>query len=951
MPDLQTALRDSIDGEVRFDSISKSVYSVDASIFEVEPIGIVIPKSTSDILKTIHLARKHNVPIIARGAATGITGGCIGKGLVIDTSKYLNNILEINYTQGYVICEPGVVQDRLNEALEAKGYRLGPDTSTGDRATIGGMLANNSAGAHSLKYGKMVDDIISLELLLATGETLVLEEIDNETFDMKCLQEDREGAIYREIRSIQKEYKGEIENRFPNIPRRVSGYNLDELIKPGNLNLAKLIAGSEGTLGIATKIKLRLAKRSVETAVCLIPFENMIDGMRHITKILDHSPIAVEMIDSKILEAGKHAPSMRGRLDWLKGNPEAIFVVEFEGKNSVDLQQRLEKFQSEPFASQGISITDKKQIADIWAVRKAGLGLLLSKRTYSRAIAFIEDLSIPPLQLANFMEEFKTYLKSIGKEAGIYGHVGSGCIHIRPYIDLRSADEITLMKTMMLQITEMVVRYGGALSGEHGDGLIRSWLNKKLFGEKLYEAFCRIKNVFDPHNLMNPNKVVNGPPLNENLRMDENVQQRKIETFLDFTDEGGFELSVDMCNGNGLCRKKEGVMCPSFQASNDEFHSTRARAQSLRAIINGRLPIEELTGKGLYEVMDLCIECKGCKTECPSQIDMAKMKAEFLYQYQEKHGYSLRNRLFGNIPAISSLFSSVASIFNWINDSFPYKYLRELIGITSKRPLPRLAEKRFSTMANLSTEGKKGSVVLFNDTFTEFYDPQIGISAVNVLEALGYHVIIPPWRCCGRPLLSKGFLKEAKEKAVRLIEALYPFAEQGLPIIGLEPSCILTIIDDYLALVGKEDSELRTKAQKVIGACVTFDEFLFQQLQNNNWPFKKSDVGGQKILYHGHCYQKALKGTAASIGVLKALSLGEVVNIPSGCCGMAGSFGYEKEHYAFSLKIANLKLVPTIEENGDNAVVISNGTSCRHQIEHCAKKRPLHLAELLEKHL
>jgi FAD/FMN-containing dehydrogenase/Fe-S oxidoreductase len=895
----------------------------------------------------IKIAHNYRIPIIARGAATGITGGCIGSGLIIDTAKYLNKIKEINFESQYAVVEPGVVQDHLNKSLAHQGFRLGPETSTGNRATIGGMLANNAAGAHSLLYGKMVDHVIGVEIALANGELIEFGDLNEKMVIRKCAEETTEGRLYRETTRIARTYHDDIKKNFPNIPRRVSGYNLDELIKPGLFNLSKLIVGSEGTLGIVTKIKLKIRKKPEATALCLLHYQNILEAMQSVNSILAFHPIAIEMIDHHILAMGRLSPKLKGKLDWLKGDPQVVFAVEFQGASQEEAFNRAIEFK-EAMTNQNTGyaqsvMQDPKEIATVWEIRKAGLGLLLSQRTYSRAIAFIEDLSIGPDKLASFMEKFLVYLKSVGKEAGIYGHAGSGCMHIRPYMDLRKNDDLKLMQKIMLDVSDLVLDHGGALSGEHGDGLIRSWLNKKMFGENIYRAFTEIKAAFDPVNLMNPGKIVDGPPLEKNLRLDPNTSITKIKTFLDFQPEGGFELAVDLCNGNAQCRKMDGTMCPSFQASNDEYHTTRARAQALRGIINSRLPIETLTSHQLYDVFDLCIECKGCKTECPSQVDMAKMKAEFLYHYHTKHGHPLRNQLFGHIGSFFQLASQLPHFFNALGQSKLSHHLLSWIGITPHRTLPLLADHTFSHWFKQHPPlSSKKEVVLFNDTYNEFNEPSIGIAAVKVLERFGYKVHVPSWKCCGRPFISKGMLQQAKSKAEALVDHLFPYVQKGLPIIGLEPSCILTVKDDFRSVLGSSSE----KAAQVAKACTTFDEFLHSQPIEMILPFIKNNQP-KTILMHGHCHQKALVGTKPSLDFLKGIPNVFASEIDSGCCGMAGSFGYEKEHYLFSLKIAEQRLFPAIRAAPDHTILVANGVSCRSQIAHGTNRKPMHLAEIV----
>ncbi|MGA8164990.1 MAG: FAD-linked oxidase C-terminal domain-containing protein [Waddliaceae bacterium] len=944
----------TLEGEVRFDAVSKNVYSVDASIYEVAPLAVVLPKTKEDILKTLAFANEQGVSLIPRGAATGITGGCLGSGIILDVSKYLTQLLDINEEKQFIVCEPGVIQDHINTQLANSGYRLGPETSTGNRATIGGMLANNSAGAKSLKYGKMVDHVLGVEMILASGETLRFEEVDETSFKKKCLQNDREGMIYRAIDTIQNHYADEIKTRFPAIPRRASGYNLDELVKPQPLNVSKLITGSEGTLGIITEIIIKISPQPKATGLCLIHFHDIIEAMKSIDAILPYEPISLEMIDDKLIQMAKQSPTLRNRLNWLVNDPKAVFAAELEADTVEAVEEKLNRF-SNAMKQQGIGYTrvclsDGLAMANFWKVRSAGLGLLLSKRSYSRSIAFIEDISLPPNHLAPFMDKFLPYLKKIGKEAGIYGHAGSGCLHIRPYIDLRKHEELQLMEAMMNDVSTLLLEYNGALSGEHGDGLTRSWLYKKMFGEKICQAFVILKEAFDPNNLMNPGKIVHPEPFLQNLRLSPDTPVKEIDTFLDFSKEGGFSLAADLCNGNALCRKRNQTMCPSFQASGDEYDTTRARAQTLRSIIHGKLPLKDIPGKGLHDVLDLCIGCKGCKKECPSLVDMAKMKAEALFHYQEKHGYALRDRLVGYLGKINRIASPFAPFFNTLAKHFLGKSLMNRIGITTKRELPSMAAQRFSRWfrhhRSPVVDQHHKAVVLFNDTFTEFHTPEIGIAATHILEALGYRVIVPQWQCCGRTLISKGILRPAKTYAKTLINMLAPFAHKNIPIVGLEPSCLLTITDDFEGLLGYHHQELHT----VIEHCQTFDAFAASHIDNQRLPLPFTTERRQ-IFHHGHCYEKALLENPYTLEVLNTLPNAKVSEIASGCCGMAGSFGYEKEHDDFSIKIGELVLFPAIRQSPDDALIVANGFSCRHQILQGTKRRAFHLAEILHENI
>lgn len=683
----------------------------------------------------------------------------------------------------------------------------------------------------------------------------------------------------------------------------------------------------------------------------LVSFDSLLESFQKIDFLLQFQPFSIEVIDNHILSLGHSSPQLRGKLSWLDKESKALLIIEIEGEHPADAENKIDELKNElirkKIGSKHITILDPFKMADVWSLRKAGLGLLLSKRSFTRAIAFLEDLAVPPAALAPFMEKYCSYLQAHHKEAGIYGHAGAGCMHLRPYINLRDPDECAFMKQMMLDISSLVLDYGGSLSGEHGDGLIRSWLNPKMFGDKIMHDFQKIKQAFDPLNLMNPGKII---PLDqewESLRNSPGEKLQSPSTFLDFQSEGGFELAADLCNGNGQCRKDEGIMCPSYQATRSEFHSTRARAQSLRAIIHRKLPLESFTSHGLHKVMDLCLSCKGCKTECPSQIDMAKFKSEFLYHYQQKHGFSLRTRLFSSIGKINQALSPFARYIDRLSRSWPMKMGFRWLGISANRQLPPLANERFSSWLNLYTQPPEldHSVVLLNDTFTEFNHPEIGQAAVKLLNACGFHVLLPPWNCCGRPAISHGMLPMAQSQAIALIESLLPFTDEKIPILGLEPSCLFTLQDDYPTFFQLNDN-LRKAFQAVSSQCQIIDVFLANLFETIN-PQALFHSKPLRVIVHGHCHQKSSIGMEKTMQVLKSVPGIEASLIDSGCCGMAGSFGYEKEHEEISLEIGELRLFPAIRRTPNDAVIIANGTSCRQQIQFGTGNGALHLVEAL----
>jgi len=954
MKPLFQELNRQIEGEVYGDAMTRQVYSVDASIYQVTPAGVVVAKSVDDVCAAVETCVGAGLSVTARGAATGINGACIGDGVIIDVAKYLTNILEINYEEEYAICEPGVVQDALNRALALNGYCLGPDTSTGARATLGGMLGNNSAGAHSIRFGKMVDHVLEVEMLLGNGERAVFGKVDENAFEVGCARCDQVGEVFRTIRDKVRMNAAEIDAAFPKIQRRVSGYNLDEMIKPFPINLARLIVGSEGTFGIVTKLKVQISKKPKSTVLSVLHFHEFRQAMESMEHILVHHPFSLELMDQHIIELGRKSPSMKGQLDWLDGNPEVLLCAEFDGETVAEAESKQQAFQSQfdrtKMAYHHLKVNQRADQAKVWKVRKAGLGLLMSRRSDSRAVAFLEDVAVAPEQMPDFMEDFTELISAAGKDAGFYGHAGVGCLHVRPMLNLKDEKDVDVMVDMMVDAAVMLKKYGGAVSGEHGDGLTRSWLNERMFGERVYGWFKEVKTAFDPEQMMNPGKIVNAPGPRVNLKGLKSKANYTPKTKYRFGDDGGVNFAVDMCNGNGQCRNPKeagGLMCPSFQAYGDERHSTRARAHALHAVLNGGMAAKEYTGESMKEILDLCLECKGCTTQCPSQVNMTKLKSEFLYHYQEEHGYLIRTKVFGCIDKLNGMAAKLPSVSNWMMKG-PGKLFTEALGIDHRRTMPAYAKQRFSAwFAERQKAGEylqsSQKVVLFNDTFNEFNTPHIGQSAVAVLERCGYEVIVPERACCGRPLLSKGMLRQAKRYAEKLIATLEPYADKDIAIVGLEPSCIFSLVDEYPDLVDPGKVEL---ARKLAKQCYSFCDFVSERIQPE-W-FSDSDV---EVRLHGHCHQKALRGTSKTMQALKVVAGDRVQELNTGCCGMAGSFGYEKEHYDFSMQVGETRLFPALRELSADAVVVADGMSCRTQIKDGVARKAIHIAEFLAQQL
>jgi FAD/FMN-containing dehydrogenase/Fe-S oxidoreductase len=946
--DIAAELTKRIEGDVHFDRTSRLLYSTDASMYQIEPIGVVVPRHKGDVQAVIEVANRFKVPVLPRGGGTSLAGQTVGHAIVLDFSKYMQKVLEVNQAELWCRVQPGLVQDELNAHVRPLGMQFGPDTSTSNRATIGGMIGNNSAGAHSLTYGKTLDHVLDLTVLLADGSELLLKDLAPESLNIKLQADTAEGRIYREVARLAQEHRSEILARYPKIMRRVSGYNLDEFIKPQPFNLSRVLVGSEGTLAIVVEARMRLVPKPKWTALDVIHFEDDIAALEASQAILETRPYALESTDKMILNLARGNIEQSRKLGFVQGNPDSLLMVEYAGETEDAVKQqvyRLEELRKARRIGYAASLAFKpEEVKAIWGVRKAGLGLLLGTKGDKKPIAFVEDTAVEPARLPQFIKRFREIITSHDAIAGYYGHCSVGCMHIRPLINLKEPSEVKKMVSIADAIADLVLEFSGAMSGEHGDGLARSHFNKKLFGPALYEAFRQVKRAFDPNNLMNPGKIVDSPAMTESLRISPEYKAWQPQTTLDFSGQGGFARAVEMCSGMGECRKKlDGTMCPSYMGTLDEEHSTRGRANALRVVLSGKVPQEDFTSKRLYEVMDLCLECKACKAECPSNVDMAKLKYEFLDHYHRANGLPMRNRLFGGIERLNRIGSQFAPLSNWIAGSGLNRWLMEkLTGIDRRRPLPQFAGVTFEDWFDehkAEGDGGKGEVVLFHDTFNNFNTPQVAIAATRLLEHLGYQVRLVNKRCCGRPMISKGMLGEAKNNAAWNVDQLTRYAENGVPIVGLEPSCLLTLRDEYPEFLRTND------ATRVSASSFLLEEFLQREMSAGRLSLPSSN-GRRKALLHGHCHQKALVGTAPTISVLKSAGF-EVSEVDSGCCGMAGSFGFEKEHYDLSLKIGNRRLAPAVKAANADVEIVAPGISCRQQIEHLTGKKAKHPAEVL----
>lgn len=947
--ELEYALKSGLDGEVCFDKFSRILYSTDASNYQIEPIGIVIPKSIEDVFKTVEIARKYSIPILPRGSGTSLAGQAVGEALVIDFSKYLNKLLSVDTEGKTARVQPGIYIDTLNQELKPVGLMFGPDPATAKIATVGGVVNNNATGAHSILYGMAGDNLVSARVILSDGASLELAAFEEETVLNKSLKRDTEGRLYKSILEIRSKYSSAIRSEFPRHWRRASGYSLPYLLD-SPLNLAKLLASSEGTLAIATELTLKLVTRPRYTGLAILQFEDLIASMEAVPTILDKNPSAIELIDRMLIELTREHKGYKPLLSFLEGNPSSILIVEFYGDNEEDIKKKTKDLsdylkQKKIRCSVNYAISPESQLR-VWAVRKAGLGLLMSKRDDFKPIPCIEDVSVPVDNLSKYVQDILSIIDRLGTRAGFYGHASAGCLHVRPLINLKTSKGIAIMKELTEEACSLAMKYGGVMSGEHGDGLQRSYLNKRLFGPTLYQAMLELKSAFDPMNLFNPDKVVGSSPPDKNLRYGEEYKTIDIPTYLDWSSDKGFARAVEMCNGQGICRKlNEEIMCPSYMATRDERDTTRARANALRAVLSGRLKREELTSKDIYNIFELCILCKGCKKECPSRVDVAKMKIEFLAHYNRAHGISTRDYIFGHIHKISQIASYAPRLFNVIKETAFSKHILSTLGIHPNRSLPYVAKPTFTEWfyktRSKKTLDERKEVVYFHDTWTTFYYPEIGRATVELLEAAGFRVIIVPKRaCCGRPLLSKGMVESARLCARKNVKLLSPYIRKGIPVIGTEPSCILTFRDEYLDLI-PDDEEAKLLAKNSF----LLEEFLLQLKETNSLDIRWKN-NERKVFFHAHCHQRSLAGSIPSLEILHLAGC-VVTESKAGCCGMAGSFGYEKEHYGVSSKIGEDRLFPSIRNLSDDATVVVTGVSCRQQIEHFTKRYPKHIAEVL----
>ncbi|MFQ5652739.1 MAG: anaerobic glycerol-3-phosphate dehydrogenase subunit C [bacterium] len=954
MEEIVQELRKRVQGEVRFDKYSRVLYSTDASIYQIEPKGVILPRTAEDAQAVVEIANKHDVAIVPRGGGTSLVGQSIGAGIIIDFSKYMNKILEVNREERWARIQPGVVLDQLNHHVGQYDLFFGPDVATSSRANLGGLIGNNSSGARSVVYGKTIDHILEMEVLLSDGSQATLTEMPAEGLRRASEASGRLNSICAAAQRIGRENKDEIDNRFPKILRRVGGYNLDAFTGEKPFNLSNLIVGSEGTLAVVTAVKVNLVPKPRRRVLGIIHFNDLFGALEAVSPILEFNPSAVELIDDIIINLTRATREYARRMTFVEGRPAALLLVEFQGDSRGELKERLANLVAYLAGNRigyaHVQAVEAGEQADVWYVRKAGLGLLLGTRAARKPVGFVEDTAVAPDRLADYIRDFDQVIKHHRTEACYYAHASVGLLHIRPMLNLKSQEDIGAMRSIAEAVSDLVLKYGGAFSGEHGDGLARSCFNEKMFGPKLYQAFREIKRTFDPGNILNPGKIVDAQQLTENLRDTLHDKPAGISTFLNFAPEGGFATAIEMCNGNGVCRQRDtGTMCPSFMVTAEEEHSTRGRANALRAVLSGRLDYKEFTSERMHKVFDLCIGCKGCRGECPTNVDMAKVKAEFLYHYHRANGLSLRDRFFGHVETLNKIGCATSPVSNWLLKTLPMRwFMQQLLGISCHRSLPPFAGETFTRWCSAHQRSRRPlsnkKVALFHDTFMTYNYPQVGIAAVQLLEAAGYEVVLPDKKCCGRPFISKGMLGHARACAQQNLARLSGVVDQGIPIVGCEPSCVLTFREEYPDLV--TDSRARALAENSF----LLEEFLTREQESDHLTLPLS-YAQDPFLLHGHCHAKALVGLKPTVAMLNMIPGAEVEVVDSGCCGMAGAFGFEKEHYQLSLAMGRRKLFEAVESNKAGWQIVAPGVSCRQQIEHGTGRIAKHPAEVLAAHL
>ncbi len=957
-------------GDIFTDYPTRVLYATDASAYREIPLAVCIPQNKNDIRLLVLFAGKHNTSLIPRAAGTSLAGQVVGNGIVVDISKHFTKVIEIDEEKKQVKLEPAVVLDELNLLLKPKSLFFGPETSTSNRCMMAGMVGNNSCGAHSLVYGSTRDHTISVKVILSDGSEAEFGPLDKKDFELKCGLENLEGKIYRNIKSIlsDKENQQNIRAEFPDhsLKRRNTGYAIDLLLETElfsgskeKFNFSKMIAGSEGTLAFITEITLNLVPLPppVKGLVC-IHCETLEDAFKGNLIALKYKPVAVELMDRVIMDQTKNHITLSRNRFFIQGEPEAMLIVEFAENSQEEIISLAKAMEKEMLAAgygYHFPVIFGKDIKRVWDVRKAGLGLLSNFPGDAKPVPVVEDTAVNPNVLPEYMADFTKMLKGYELDCVYYAHIATGELHLRPVLDLKDPKDVELFRTVALETAKLVKKYNGSLSGEHGDGRLRGEFIPLMIGEKNYNLLLQIKKAWDPKALFNPEKITATPKMNTFLRYESGQKTREIETVFDFSKDEGFLRSAEKCNGSGDCRKSEiigGTMCPSYQATRNENNTTRARANILREYITQSKKENPFDQKEIYDVLDLCLSCKACKSECPSSVDMTKLKAEAMQHYYDANGIPFRTRMIAYISYINQIGSVVPAITNFfLSNPFFSGILKKMLGFAPKRAIPLLYKitlkawlKKNVKAGNNPDHHYRGKLYLFVDEFTDYNDTLIGIKAVKLLQKLGYEILVPKHEISGRAFMSKGLLRKAQKLAIKNVELLKDLVSEETPLVGIEPSAILSFRDEYPDLVG---DGLKQAAIKLGKSALMIDEFIAREIDNGNITSRSFTNEAKKIKLHGHCQQKSIASTGPTKKMLSLPVNYEVEEIPSGCCGMAGSFGYEKEHYDLSMKVGELVLFPEVRKAGEGITISAPGTSCRHQIHDGTKRDALHPLEIL----
>lgn len=961
-------LRKKLKGELLSSYSDRLLYATDASVYREIPDAVALPKTEEDIIQLIRFARENNTSLIPRTAGTSLAGQVVGNGIVVDVSRYMTRILEINPEEKWIRVQPGVILDEMNLKLNQYGLFFSPETSTGNRCMIGGMVGNNSCGLHSLIYGSTRDHTLSVKTLLSDGSKVEFGPLNEREFNEKTKENTLEGRIYSNIETIlsDPENQHNIRKEYPhsNITRRNTGYAIDLLLESAifrnshkKFNFSELVAGSEGTLCFITEIKLNLIPLPPpEKAIIAVHCPSVRDAVYANLIALKYNPGAIELMDSTILELTKGNLTQQKNRFFLKGEPGAILIVEFARETRDEILQLADKMEAE-MRQQNLAyhfpIVFDDDIKKVWALRKAGLGVLSNMPGDAKPVSLIEDASVHPEVLPDYIEDIELMLSKYGLTTVYHAHIATGEIHIRPVLNLKDPRDVELFRKVGEEAARLIKKHKGSLSGEHGDGRVRGEFIPIVIGEKNYELLRQIKYTWDPDNIFNPEKIVDTPPMNTNLRYEPGAKTRELETIFDFSSDQGMMRAVEKCNGSGDCRKTHltgGTMCPSYMASKDEKTTTRARANILREYLTNSSGINPFNHEEIYDVLDLCLMCKGCKSECPSNVDITKYKAEFLQHYYDSNGISLRTRAIAHISSMNKLGTIMPFLYNFfVSNLLTSQLMKRMLGFAPKRSIPKLYKITLKSwmrrnLKKLKPENPIGKIYLFADEFTEYNDTQIGITTVKLLTRLGYEVELPKHTLSGRTFLSKGLVRNAKKLAIKNVELLKDIVTKETPLLGIEPSGILSFRDEYPELVGKE---LKADAEKLAKNCFMIDEFIMQEVKRGNISKDQFTDKKEFIRLHGHCHQKALASTGPTKEMLSLPENYEVEEIKSGCCGMAGSFGYEKEHYELSMKVGELVLFPAVRNSEETTLISAPGTSCRHQIRDGTGRVALHPVEVL----